>query len=81
MAVKPCKVLSYSNSCGDVEDNMVPAAGYKDNLAFLLMIYPVFAWIDITRSTFALIVGMTLLNGVCKTDALRRSMRPQFWER
>jgi MFS family permease len=33
------------------------------NLIFLLMIYPTFAWIASTRSEFALIVGMTVLNG------------------
>lgn len=34
------------------------------NLLFLVMIYPVFAWIAQTRSDFALIVGFTVLNGV-----------------
>ncbi len=34
------------------------------NLAFLLLIYPTFAWIVEARSEFALIVGMTVLNGV-----------------
>lgn len=34
------------------------------NLAFLLMIYPVFAWIVATRSAFTLIAGMTVLTGV-----------------
>lgn len=34
------------------------------NFASLLMIYPVFTWITSTRSEFALVVGMTLLNGV-----------------
>ena len=33
------------------------------NLAFLSMIYPVFAWIVTTGSVFAFIVGMTVLNG------------------
>lgn len=34
------------------------------NLLFLLMIYPTFAWIADTRTEFALIVGMTVLNGI-----------------
>ncbi len=34
------------------------------NLIFLLMIYPAFAWISATGSEFALIVSMTVLNGV-----------------
>jgi MFS transporter, MHS family, citrate/tricarballylate:H+ symporter len=34
------------------------------NLAFLLLIYPVFVWITSARSDFALIAGITLLNGV-----------------
>jgi len=34
------------------------------NLIFLSMIYPAFAWINATRSEFALIVGMTVLNGL-----------------
>jgi MFS family permease len=34
------------------------------NLAFLVMIYPTFAWINATRSEFALIIGMTLLDGL-----------------
>lgn len=34
------------------------------NLAFLLTIYPIFAWISTTRSEFALIVGTTILSGV-----------------
>lgn len=33
------------------------------NLVFLVMIYPAFTWITSTRSAFAFIVGMTLLNG------------------
>jgi MFS family permease len=32
------------------------------NLAFLLLIYPVFTWIVATRQPFALILGMTILN-------------------
>ena len=32
------------------------------NLALLLTIYPVFVWIDITRSGFALIAGIAVLN-------------------
>jgi len=32
------------------------------NLAFLIMIYPVFVWVVDTRSTFALITGMTALS-------------------
>ena len=34
------------------------------NLVFLAMIYPTFAWINATRSEFALITGMTVLSGV-----------------
>ena len=34
------------------------------NLIFLLMIYPTFTWITSARSEFALILGMTVLNGV-----------------
>ncbi len=34
------------------------------NLLFLVMIYPTFAWIAATRSEFALIAGLTILNGV-----------------
>jgi len=34
------------------------------NLLFLVMIYPTFAWIAATGTEFALIVGMTVLNGV-----------------
>jgi MFS transporter, MHS family, citrate/tricarballylate:H+ symporter len=34
------------------------------NLAFLLLIYPVFVWIVSARSNIALIAGMTLLSGV-----------------
>jgi MFS family permease len=33
------------------------------NLIFLVMIYPAFTWITSTRSVFAFIVSMTLLNG------------------
>ena len=33
------------------------------NLIFLMMIYPTFTWITSTRSEFALILGMTVLNG------------------
>ena len=34
------------------------------NFAFLVLIYPTFAWIDALRTEFALIVGMTVLNAV-----------------
>jgi MFS transporter, MHS family, citrate/tricarballylate:H+ symporter len=34
------------------------------NLAFLLMIYPLFAWIISSRSSFALIAGAALLGGL-----------------
>ncbi len=34
------------------------------NLAFLLLIYPSFAWLNATRSDFALVASMTILNGV-----------------
>jgi len=33
------------------------------NLIFLIMIYPAFIWITSTRSKFAFILGMTVLNG------------------
>ncbi len=33
------------------------------NLIFLMMIYPAFTWITSTRSEFALILGITVLNG------------------
>jgi MFS family permease len=34
------------------------------NLAFLLLIYPTFAWITSSRTVFALIAGVTVLNGM-----------------
>jgi MHS family citrate/tricarballylate:H+ symporter-like MFS transporter len=34
------------------------------NLSFLLMIYPTFAWITSSRSSFALIAGVALLGGL-----------------
>ena len=34
------------------------------NFIFLMMIYPTFTWITSTRSEFAFILGMTVLNGV-----------------
>ena len=39
------------------------------NLAFLLMIYPSFAWINYSRSSFALIAGVALLGGLQNLSA------------
>ena len=39
------------------------------NLAFLLMIYPTFAWITSSRSSFALIAGVALLGGLQSISA------------